>query len=198
MRMIYNNPIERLTVTYPYVYWDDAFSAQQLDEIVKYCESVELDRAETMGGDTEKKRRSNVKFFPRDDNNAWIFDQLNNTIQIVNERWYEYDLNGYESFQFTTYTAEEAGHYDWHMDMSMGTNALGPETRKLSMTMLLSDDHEGGGFQICTGDQTETEVVNNKKGRMIFFPSFMSHRVMPVTKGVRKSLVIWILGPKFK
>ena len=75
------------------------------------------------------------------------------------------------------------------------------EIRKLSITMLLNEpgiDFEGGGFEINNGRESESLKVETKRGRIIAFPSFMIHRVAPVTKGTRKSLVVWVLGPKFK
>jgi PKHD-type hydroxylase len=75
------------------------------------------------------------------------------------------------------------------------------EPRKLSLTLLLNDDNddfEGGEFQINNGKQETPITVDMFKGRAVLFPSFMIHRVKPVTKGVRKSLVVWVLGPKFR
>ena len=63
------------------------------------------------------------------------------------------------------------------------------------MTMLLNDDFEGGDFEI---NLSTPNKVNVKKGMAIFFPSFVLHRVTPVTKGIRKSLVIWVEGPRWK
>ena len=59
-------------------------------------------------------------------------------------------------------------------------------------------DFEGGDFQINSGQEKDAESVKMKKGDIIVFPSFMLHRVKPVTKGVRKSIVIWVMGPKFR
>jgi PKHD-type hydroxylase len=85
------------------------------------------------------------------------------------------------------------------MDMLHGQNKFNI-TRKLSLVMCLSDpekDFVGGEFEINVGNQEEPETILMKKGRMIFFPSYIIHRVKPVTKGIRKTIVIWITGPKF-
>jgi PKHD-type hydroxylase len=109
-------------------------------------------------------------------------------------------LNGYDSFQYTEYQAFEGGKYDFHMDTIMGKNkpANMPETRKLSVTLVLNDDFEGGEFYMNNGQEKDAELIPTGKGRLILFPSFLIHRVAPVTKGVRKSLVVWVNGPKFK
>ena len=75
------------------------------------------------------------------------------------------------------------------------------ETRKLSVVFLLNQpnvDFKGGDFQICLGLQETPVNVEMKKGRMIAFPSFLIHKVTEVTEGIRKSIAIWVTGPKFK
>jgi PKHD-type hydroxylase len=66
--------------------------------------------------------------------------------------------------------------------------------------MFLNDpsEYKGGKFQFNEGTEKAALDVPQVKGRMILFPSFMIHRVTPVTKGIRKSLVAWVLGPKFR
>jgi PKHD-type hydroxylase len=56
-------------------------------------------------------------------------------------------------------------------------------------------DFEGGDFQTCLAKETNVPL---KRGQILIFPSFVVHRVKPVTKGIRKSLVIWVTGPGFK
>ena len=113
----------------------------------------------------------------------------------MNEKYYRFDLNGYDMFQYTTY--DKDGKYGWHMDTRLD-KGNDQQTRKLSMTLLLNDDFEGGDFMINEGSEQKPTKVEMKKGRAIFFPSFMIHQVTPVTSGIRKSLVVWVVGPKFK
>jgi len=144
-----------------------------------------------------------VKFYnydPTNENTLWIFQRINFVVDALNEQFFNYDLNGYDSFQYTEYQAHEGGKYDFHMDTIMGkkTPANMPETRKLSVTLVLNDDFEGGEFYMNNGQEKDAELIPTGKGRLILFPSFLIHRVAPVTKGVRKSLVVWVNGPKFK
>lgn len=201
---IYNNPIRRATVTDSWVYWDDAFTSEEIDHIVAYCEQQELESGTTFGGKTkeeiEQYRVSDIKFLERNAETAWIFDRLNFVLQSANEMFYGFEINGYDSIQFTTYKSDRQGRYDWHMDMALGElhdsiNLV--QTRKLSLTLCLNDDYEGGEFQINAGREEFAESVPVKKGRAILFPSFIIHRVKPVTQGTRKSLVVWAVGPKF-
>lgn len=197
---IYNNPWQRSQITSPYVTWDGSFSDEELNQIISYCDSAGTEYGVIFGSstkeETETHRISNVKFHERNENTAWIFDKLNFVIQAANEQFYNFHLNGYSNFQYTTYDAD--GRYDWHTDMSFGQKyGEDAEPRKLSLTLLLNDEFEGGQFQINNGKEESPIDVPMHKGRVVLFPSFMIHRVTPVTKGIRKSIVVWTLGPKF-
>jgi PKHD-type hydroxylase len=97
-----------------------------------------------------------------------------------------------QGLQFTRYQAP-GEHYEWHIDRGMQTG-----TRKLSLSLQLSDpdDYEGGDLEMWFGG--EPTKASRERGMMTFFPSYVMHRVTPVTKGVRYSLVCWISGPPFK
>lgn len=200
---IYNDPYARAKFIEPWVYWDNAFTDEELEKIVMYCEQFDMDYGSTFGSenkeDAEKFRISDVKFHQRNDDTAWIFDRLNLVIQSVNEMYYNFNLNGYSQFQYTRYDAEKNGHYDWHMDMATGNRNLltDIEHRKLSLTLMLNDSFRGGDFCINNGIEENADIIPLKKGRIILFPSFMIHKVAPVISGTRRSLVVWILGPKF-
>jgi PKHD-type hydroxylase len=198
---IYNNPWQRSQITFPFVTWDNGFTEEELNAIVKYCDVSGTEFGTTFGSENkeeiEKHRVSNIMFHDRNENTAWIFDKLNFIIQAANEQFYNFDLNGYSKFQYTTYDSN--GRYDWHTDMSFGVKyGEDVEPRKLSLTLLLNDDFEGGEFQINNGKEETPIPVEMHKGRVVLFPSFMIHRVKPITKGIRKSLVVWVLGPKFR
>jgi len=206
-----NQPDERQKVFFPWCYWDNAFTTEELDKLCEYLAKSGVERGTTVGSaengtvgqePNEDVRVSNVMFHHLNDETAWIFEKINFVINEINERFYNFNLNGYDSFQYTTYDGEEQGRYDYHQDTIMGRNVPSDmtEIRKLSMTMMLNEpgvDFEGGEFQINTGQEIKAETVPVVRGRMVFFPSFMIHRVAPVTKGQRKSLVVWVTGPKF-
>lgn len=202
-RTIFNAPKTRATITEPWIYWDDGLTPDELDRLVEYCQRFELQEGTTFEHDNElevneQRRKSLIKFHHRTDENGWMFDKLNFIITAANEQFYNFDLNGYECFQYTEYHAEQQGYYDWHMDMCLShDNANLCETRKLSVTLCLNDDYEGGEFMINASNEKDAITVPTKKGRAILFPSWMLHKVAPVTKGVRRSLVIWVMGPKW-
>lgn len=205
---ISNKPLDRQRIFYPWCYWDNAFTDEELKMMCEYFDSQGLERGTTVKSHSENApnedvRVSNVKFHYVNENTSWMFAKLNYVIDQLNLQYYNFDLNGYDSFQYTEYEGTELGKYDFHMDTIMGDKMPNDmyETRKLSLTMCLNEpgvDFEGGDFQVCTGQEKDAETVTLKKGRIIVFPSFIVHRVSPVTKGKRKSLVIWVTGPKFK
>jgi PKHD-type hydroxylase len=102
---------------------------------------------------------------------------------------------GSQSFtQIGRYKGSDNGHYDWHVDIYPPKDGF---QRKLSISILLSDpsDFEGGELQF---KDYEGEKVLTKQGSIVVFPSFIEHRVAPVTKGVRCSAVAWVSGPAFR
>jgi PKHD-type hydroxylase len=98
-----------------------------------------------------------------------------------------------EPAQFTEYS--NGGFYDWHIDSDVNC-ANEPPVRKISMTCLLSheSEFEGGGLELMS----DGKFARPKQGHAIFFASFIRHRVVPVTKGIRNSLVMWFGGTPFK
>lgn len=179
-------------------YWENFFSDEELNIILALPHWIQASQAKVgIGGgslDTEK-RRTQVAWLNLDNNTKWIYDRIAEVIAKVNSINYQYELSGlYESIQLGIYNETEQGHYDWHID-SGGTEV----TRKLSMALLLSNpsEFEGGQLQLKVGNDDAMDV-EQRKGRAWFFPSYVLHRVTPVTKGVRRSLVVWAGGPKFK
>lgn len=194
---IANNARERADITYPWVFWDDWFTADELKKISEYCESLELEKGTTLAGVDESIRVSQVRMVHWNQEASWFFDKLNNLIHIMNDRWYNMDLNGYEFFQYTTYGEEEQGRYDWHMDMHLADSRDQYQPRKFSLSLMLNDDYEGGELQFNVDGEYAPQVAQKKVGRVIAFPSYIFHRVTPVVKGTRKSIVVWVVGPKF-
>lgn len=205
MTKILNNTFERANGIYSQIYWHNFFNNNDIDKIVEECRSKEL-KASTVSQinpltDTEI-RISSVNFHNRNNQNSWIFDRLNFGAEDINNKFYHFDLYGYNYFQYSEYHGTESGKYNFHMDMFTNDGSLkNPLTRKLSLALLLSEpgvDFEGGEFQINDSSEQKLKTLEMKKGTLIAFPSFMIHRVTPVTKGIRRSLVAWVEGPKFK
>lgn len=140
----------------------------------------------------ENIRRSKVHFIPKIHEFFPLYQKIFECVSKVNFEYFKFNLSEIiEEIQYTEYEESYQGFYDWHTD-------AGNNNRKLSIVVQLSDpaEYEGGELQVQNGEHPY-RVCNKEKGGMIVFPSFLLHRVTPVTKGCRRSLVIWISGPPF-
>ena len=204
---ITNRTIEKTFLTNQYAYFNDVFTKDELKKIIEISNEIPLVDGE-VGNGTIGPRVSKINHQTLNENNKWIFDRLNQLIMHCNWEFFNYDLTGYESYQYAEYHAEDVGHYDYHVDIvfrgdNLQGSALGFETRKLSMSLLLNEpgvDFDGGEFyvKISGYDGNVPPEVEFKSGTAILFPSWLMHRVAPVTRGIRKSLVVWVTGPKFR
>jgi PKHD-type hydroxylase len=149
----------------------------------------------------EKIRKSNVVFL----NDLFIFKAIQPYIQTanINAGW-NFDYDWAESAQFTKYKKNQ--FYDWHADaqwqpyQNKHENYNG-KIRKISVTVELSDpkDYKGGELEFDYSNPKDGKIIKKcdqikKQGSIVVFPSFVWHRVTPVTKGTRYSLVIWSIG----
>jgi len=191
-------------VTYPYVFWDNWLSQDELADIKDYCSKQVLTAGGTVNHEGKtvplaEVRDSKISMIHSNSDNKWLFDKLLNIATMVNNRFYNYDLLGFDYVQYTEYDGEGT-KYDTHIDMILG-DGLSVELlipRKLSFSLILSDpsEYEGGDLELYNGagKMTPEQVA----GRIIAFPSFVPHAVTPLISGKRKSLVFWAVGPKFK
>jgi len=181
-----------------YYWFQNAFSEEELTRLYDLLESLQYQDATTIGNQDEKiseVRSSKIKWIPQTNNWQWLYQKLFNMIEEANGTLWNFDLFGTNEFiQYTEYLASDQGHYDWHQDIGPG----GPSLRKVSLVVQLTDaeEYEGGDLQIWPGGNIWT--VPKGKGNVAIFPSYMMHRVTPMTSGVRKSLVLWAGGQHYK
>jgi predicted 2-oxoglutarate/Fe(II)-dependent dioxygenase YbiX len=110
----------------------------------------------------------------------------------ANMQAWKFDVTHSNQTDYLKYDVE--GHYYAHVDTFMNPND--PECRKLTVLMFLNDDFEGGKLFLQNGH--EKIYPPQGAGTCLVFPSFMMHGVEPVTKGIRRSVVTWMVGPWFK
>jgi PKHD-type hydroxylase len=206
-----------------YYYFQSALTPRFCDELIKYGISQQEQLALTGGQtnkvnkgenlndediiDLKKKRDSNIVWL----SDRWIYKEIQPFIHQANRlAGWNFDWSFSESCQFTKYKLNQ--HYDWHCDSweAPYANKDNPDTfgkiRKLSVTCSLSapEDYEGGEleFDFRNTDPDKQSVRKcaeiKPRGSIVVFPSHVWHRVKPVTKGTRYSLVIWNLGYPFK
>ena len=144
------------------------------------------------GTDTNK-RVTTISWLPFDEMKE-MYNDINKFIQRANLNHFGFeDIQITEQAQFTEYPV--GGFYDWHMDCDVNM-AHEPPVRKISMTLLLSHENEfeGGDLELMAPGK----FAKLKQGHAVIFASFLNHRVAPVTRGVRQSLVMWFGGKPFK
>ena len=199
-----------------YYYFQEALTPRFCDEVIKYGISKQEQLALTGSYDKKKSldkkdvkdlkkiRNSNITWL----NDRWIYKEIQPYIHEANRlAGWNFNWDFSESCQFTKYKLNQ--FYDWHCDSwpnpydnEKDLNVHG-KIRKLSVTCSLSDpkDYKGGELEFDYRNKNPNEKNNFKKckeilprGSIVVFPSFVWHRVKPVTKGNRYSLVIWNLG----
>ena len=146
----------------------------------------------------EDIRRTGIYFLDyREPSLQDLFYAINTYSQDANSSNFGFSLTYTESLQYGVYKAESKDMYEWHCDQGAHRDRNN-NIRKLSFSLLLSEpgvDFEGGEFQILEGSSPYDAKL--EKGTLAYFPSFLMHRVKPVTKGTRRSLVGWINGPNW-
>ena len=163
-----------------------------LKEMLKTAKSLDYKKGTTNMTD-ENYRTSTVSWLQDD---TWIAGILHNIMVSVNTGYFCYDLVHFDDLiQVTQY--KKGQQYQWHIDQGPITNDR-PLPRKLSITLLLNDYFEGGDLEIYSPQDQTIYPVPLKAGSYCVFPSWLVHRVAPVTKGTRYSLVAWMNGPQFK
>ena len=140
-------------------------------------------------------RRTTLNWLPKDhEYNKILLDY----VVKANENVYHYDISKFTPCQFAQYNVGD--FYDYHQDSGHQYVEYEKETRKLSMTVQLSDskDYEGGELQFYNGNGDPDIPPMQEQGSVLVFDSRMYHRVTPITEGVRYSLVSWVLGLHFR
>ena len=182
-------------------FWENFLTDDDIAQLLNLPQWQQIQQAtvglNAMGIVAPSIRQSQTAWFVPCEKTKHIWEKIVNAIAEVNRSFFHLDLTGcYEPGQLSLYVGSEQAHYDWHIDMSEKTDTV---PRKLSMSLMLSNpnDFEGGELQI-KANSDEVKNAEQAKGRAWFFPSYMLHRVAPVTKGVRRSLVLWVGGPPFR
>jgi len=140
-----------------------------------------------------KTRTSHISWIPFKKMSD-MYKDIEKIMKTTNGNHFGFDgMQITEMAQYTEYP--EGGFYEWHVDNDINC-AHEPPVRKISMTCLLSPENEfeGGDLELMA----EGKVAKIKQGHAVFFASFIRHRVKPVIRGTRKSLVMWFGGTPFK
>lgn len=170
------------------------FSDEELDDLLDKAKHDIKTATVGSGNDDESIRRSEVRWLRQEDGHQWLYDRIWQAVTRANDLHFHVDITGFQtSIQLTRYDAGRRGFYTWHMDTGE-KNA----TRKLSFTVQVSppDAYRGGDLELFYRSKAVT--APRDRGSITVFPSFVMHRVAPVKKGTRYSLVAWMDGPPWR
>tara|TARA_R110000803_G_scaffold76087_1_gene140630 strand:+ start:66 stop:662 length:597 start_codon:yes stop_codon:yes gene_type:complete len=183
-----------------YAYKKNVFTKEECKLIIKTGESYSP--KESLVGVKKKStkdtslRSSRTAWIPFNADHQWIYSRIAEKVLELNEEFFNFDIRGFnETLQFTHYHHKKKGQFKSHVD-----SVSGIEARKLSVSVQLSSEtYKGGDLEIITGSHPKDRFKMIKdEGAIIVFPSYTLHKVTPVTKGERYSLVSWLTGPSFK
>ena len=174
----------------PFKDWTDTITAL----------APEVEVAQSSERDVHNDRVSEVSWINSTEDSQSLFQFIWEMQDAGNKdaEW-KFDVDIIEPLQYTQYDGEKEQRYDWHVDHRI--DEVEESIRKLSFTILLDGEFEGGEFEIEAGSPGTPErihTVDLKPGDAVLFPSYMWHRVKPVTSGTRRSLVGWVIVPQWR
>jgi PKHD-type hydroxylase len=184
----YNDPVHE------WAFWDMLFTEDECQSIILLGEKNNLINGTIRENEhVSDIRKSKISWVSPSDETRWIYQRLTDAIVSLNNQFFGFDLSGFnEGLQFTKYEAPDS-KYDLHVDVvSKGI------IRKLSIVLQLQKPelYDGGELQLVYS--SEPTILGKNQGTLLVFPSYVLHRVTPVSKGTRYSLVGWVSGKPFK
>ncbi|SCA56608.1 Oxidoreductase [Candidatus Terasakiella magnetica] len=172
------------------------FSITECDQIIQLSKNDMQDTGLVNNQNVSDVRQSSVHWIDEEKDSDWVLRKIMREVSDINNIHFDFNLTDFsELIQIANYQAISGGHYDWHTDL--GSSAIASR-RKLTLVVQLShpDEYEGGLLEVNVGGNIHQASL--RQGSAILFPSFVLHRVSPVTKGNRYSLACWVHGPTFR
>jgi PKHD-type hydroxylase len=166
----------------------------EIDRLIAEHESLVGEGKLGTGATDPAVRRSQIAFLGTEERHWWLYERVWAAARECNRQFFAVDIQTVEpNLQLGRYDSSDQGHYSWHTDF-----ADFRPLRKISISIQLSrsEDYEGGDLELLYGNAALK--LERARGAFIAFPSFALHRVTPVTRGTRWSLVAWILGPRWR
>jgi len=178
-----------------YYYFSEYLTNEDIENLDKLLDNVILEEGNVAGIVDKTYRSSKIKWIPKTDTFLWLYNKMGYCAYTANINMWNFDISYMnENIQYTEYDESYSGKYDWHIDIGSDESSL----RKIALVVQLSgpDEYEGGELQLYK--KKDIDIAPKKKGTVICFPTYFLHRVTPVTKGKRRSLVLWVSGNPFR
>lgn len=178
--------------------WHGLFGTTLLDSWQDYFDRLPLEPARLSTGAQNPIRSTQVAWVHRNADTHDLYLRLEAVVIKLNAELFHFALSGLSTIQYAVYRDAESGHFDWHSDYGRQRSDPRQEPRKLTLSLQLSDgaSYEGGNMEIRTSHPID--VAPRERGALVVFQANALHRVTPITRGVRRSLVAWATGPEFR
>lgn len=180
----------------PFATWTGGFTDEEISKIISIGDRLALNNAVIGDGQIQTTiRDSKTGWISLTPETTFLYEKLGYIARQLNGQFFDFDVWGFaEDLQYTIYDSSNS-HYTWHVDHGLDSCN---SPRKLSLVLQLSDpsEYQGGDLEIFAN--SEPVKIDKQKGLVAAFPSYVLHRVTPVTRGIRKTVVVWLTGPRFK
>lgn len=166
-------------------------SVEECERVIGLSQVFPAEPARIEGGaEARNFRNTTTHFIPHTRDTNWLYHKLMTAAAEANERFWQFDITGFfQNLQLLSYEATTQQHYSWHLDIGPGAD----NGRKISISVQLSSpsDYAGGALEFNYG---RVQEASRERGAVVLFPSYVLHRVAPVTSGQRWALVGWVQG----
>ncbi|MCV0371450.1 2OG-Fe(II) oxygenase [Filomicrobium sp.] len=175
----------------------NVFSPDECKKIISTTdEKAYADARLIDGARQDNTRRARITWLDDTDKDEWVFRRLLDTVSEANRHHFKFGLEEFsERMQVAYYGAETEAFFDWHIDIGDGQFA---RHRKLTIVTQLSEDDSYTGGDLETNADGNVRRASRACGTAMLLPSFVLHRVTPVTHNARYSLTLWAHGPEFR
>jgi len=181
------------------IVWHDLFSDVELVSLERYCDGLVLEPAQVQGDGYNSIRTSKVAWVERDtEATQTLYLKMEKIVLRLNADYFRSDLSGLTTLQYAVYSQTEAGYFDWHIDYARDSANPAQEPRKITLSLQLSDAESYDGCELEVRAAHLIDVAPRQRGTLVAFRANALHRVTPITRGVRKSLVAWAAGPEYR
>jgi predicted 2-oxoglutarate/Fe(II)-dependent dioxygenase YbiX len=183
--------------------WPKSFSTESINQINKFIDDTHNGLLEdkrhgaTKQDGTAVKNISTVKLIPYGQIKHLISDLMVEAYQAAHLElgYITFPQSDNIACHFNIYDSNSKDHYDWHIDKSL---SAAHDVKCTILINLSTEPFEGGELQLFPSTEIVDIPLMSEPGSACMFKSHTIHRVKPVTSGTRKTLTVFIMGPKFR